>query len=76
MPEDAEPAADWTPSSSRLSFNLSHSEGLALYAFAADTFVGADVEVTRRPIDEPAIAARALGAHEARRLEGLDPATR
>jgi 4'-phosphopantetheinyl transferase len=60
----------------RLSFNLSHSGQLALYAFAEDSAVGVDVEVDRRAIDEPAIAARALGAAEAQRLQSLDPPAR
>ena len=38
--------------------------------------VGVDVEVPRRAIDEVALAARAFGPAEARRLEGLDPAVR
>jgi len=59
-----------------LSFNMSHSGPLALYAFSAAGAVGVDVEVARRPIDEVAIAARALGAAEARRLQALDPASR
>jgi 4'-phosphopantetheinyl transferase len=60
----------------RLSFNLSHSGGLALYAFTKTGAVGIDVEVARRPINEIAIAARALGQAEARRLEALDPPVR
>jgi len=60
----------------RVSFNLSHSEGLALYAFAETGAVGVDVEVARRPVAEVAIAARTFGPAEARRLEGLDPAIR
>jgi 4'-phosphopantetheinyl transferase len=60
----------------RLSFNLSHSGGLALYAFAATAAVGVDVEVARRPIDAIALAARAFGEELAGRLAELDPATR
>ncbi len=59
-----------------LSFNMSHSGQLALYAFNADGAVGVDVEAARRPIDDLAIAARILGATEARHLQALDPATR
>jgi 4'-phosphopantetheinyl transferase len=59
-------------SPSRLSFNISHSRQLALYAFTDATAVGVDVEVARRPINEVAIAARVFGAAEAHRLEGLD----
>lgn len=60
----------------RISFNLSHSRHLALYAFIDAGAVGVDVEVAHRSIDEVAVAGRALGPSEARRLEGLDPATR
>ena len=59
-----------------LTFNLSHSGALGLYAFTGTGAVGVDVELTRRPIDEVALARRALGPSEAQRLEGLDPATR
>ena len=59
-----------------LSFNISHSGQLALYAFAQGGAVGVDVELVRRPIDEVAIAARAFGPAEARRLEALEPAIR
>lgn len=73
----ARPRASADPASRReLSFNLSHSGGLALYAFSDAGAVGVDVEVARRPIDELAIAARALGAAQARRLRALDPAAR
>jgi 4'-phosphopantetheinyl transferase len=58
------------------SFNLSHSGQLALYAFKGTGAVGVDVEVARRPVDEIALAGRAFGPDEARRLEELDPATR
>jgi 4'-phosphopantetheinyl transferase len=60
----------------RISFNLSHSGQLALYAFTETGSVGVDVEVARRPVDEVAVATRALGPSDARRLEALDPAIR
>lgn len=62
--------------SSRLSFNLSHSGHLALYAFSESGNVGVDVEVARRPMNEVAIAARVFGPAQARRLEELDPDSR
>jgi 4'-phosphopantetheinyl transferase len=65
--------ADEPSRSAAPSFNLSHSGQLALYAFSAAGAVGVDVELARRPIDEVAIAARALGAAEARRLQALAP---
>jgi 4'-phosphopantetheinyl transferase len=58
-----------------LFFNLSHSDGLALYVFAKHAEVGVDVELPRRAIDGLAIARRAFGPDEAIRLEGLDPST-
>jgi 4'-phosphopantetheinyl transferase len=68
--------ADESSRSPGLSFNMSHSGQLALYAFSEAGAVGVDVEHARRPIDEVAIAARALGAGEARRLRALAPETR
>ena len=62
--------------STALSFNLSHSGHLALYAFSKAGAVGVDVEVARRGLDVVAIAARAFGAAEARRLRGFAPAIR
>ncbi len=70
-PSSADPAGP-----PELSFNMSHSGQLALYAFSAGGAVGVDVEVARRPVDEVAIAARTLGAAEARRLQALDPVAR
>lgn len=62
---------------SGVSFNMSHSAQLALYAFSAAVAVGVDVEVARRrAIDEVAVAARILGDREAQRLQALDPASR
>jgi 4'-phosphopantetheinyl transferase len=58
-----------------LFFNLSHSDGLALYVFAKHSEVGIDVELPRRAIDRLAIARRAFGPEEVIRLEGLDAAT-
>jgi 4'-phosphopantetheinyl transferase len=60
----------------QLSFNMSHSGQLALYAFSRAGAVGVDVEVARRPIDEVAIALRTLGKAEAQRLQALDPPAR
>ncbi len=66
-----------SPSGASVSFNLSHSGTLALYAFCAGAAVGVDVEADRRPIDEVAIAARMLGASDAAHLRAIaDPAVR
>lgn len=53
-----------------LHFNLSHSGGRALYAFAPGTPVGVDLELLRDPArraraDYPALARRAFGAQAA-----------
>jgi 4'-phosphopantetheinyl transferase len=55
-----------------LSFNLSHSGALALYAFARTGAVGVDIERARRRIDAAAIAERLLGPAEAGRLRAVD----
>jgi 4'-phosphopantetheinyl transferase len=70
------PALDDAAGPARLSFNLSHSGQLALFAFTETGPVGVDVEFARRPIDEVAMATRTFGGAEAERLAGLDAATR
>lgn len=74
--ESCSPPKSGAGASSPLHFNLSHSGGLALYAFSASSPVGVDVEVARRSIDVLAVAERALGPGEARRLAELEPALR
>jgi hypothetical protein len=59
-----------------LSFNMSHSGWVALYAFTRTGEVGVDIELVRGPIDAVALAERALGAAEARRVVRIDPAIR
>ena len=59
-----------------LSFNLSHSGDIALYAFALGCAVGVDVELPRPGIDIIGVAARALGADVAEHLAALDAAMR
>jgi len=64
-----------------LSFNLSHSQQLALYAFTAVGSIGVDVELVREQGsraggDRVALARRAFGEREARRLNALQPAAR
>jgi 4'-phosphopantetheinyl transferase len=62
---------------SSVSFNLSHSDTVALYCFARGMAVGVDVEVDRRPIDELALAERMLDTHTVAQLRTLsDPAQR
>jgi len=59
-----------------LRFNLSHSGGVAVLAFAPDREVGVDVELPRRAVDHVAIARRVLGDAEAERLAALDAPAR
>lgn len=72
--EHGKPALAGDMAGAALEFNLSHSDRLALYAFARGRAVGVDVEVARRPVDAVAIAQRMLGAEQAERLVALaDP---
>jgi 4'-phosphopantetheinyl transferase len=61
---------------SQLRFNLSHSGGVALYAFSETGAVGVDVEISSRSINEIALARRAFGEADGNRLAGFDPARR
>ncbi len=74
-PSDAR-ASIATRTPAQLSFSLSHSRALALFAVTEIEPVGVDVEVARRPRNEVALAARVFGPVQARRLEGLEPAIR
>lgn len=60
----------------KLCFNLSHSGGTVLYAFARDVPVGIDVEQTRRGLDALALAKRAWGTNMADWLSSLHGAAR
>jgi 4'-phosphopantetheinyl transferase len=64
------------PRDSGLSFNLSHSGGLAAYAFAMASEVGIDVEQVRPIPDLESIAARHFSAPECSELFAADPASR
>jgi 4'-phosphopantetheinyl transferase len=52
------------PGTARLHFNLSHSNAVALYAFATDGEVGIDVEEIRQLPDASAIALRYFSSDE------------
>src|SRR4029077_6240816 len=65
----------------QMSFNLSHSRHVALYAFAQEGEVGVDVQLSRRgaargAIGDAALAVCAFGATQAQRLDGLSQAAR
>lgn len=52
-------------------FNLSHSEGVAVYAFSVQREVGIDVEAVRWNIDKEAFASRVFSAAELAELHSL-----
>lgn len=57
-------------------FNLSHSQGLALFAFAAGREVGVDLEVIRSDRDHAKLASRFFSAREVQALQALEPGDR
>ncbi len=57
-------------------FNVSHSQGLALLAFAAGRNLGVDVEFVRPDVAATEIAERYLSSEEAAELRALPPARR
>jgi 4'-phosphopantetheinyl transferase len=58
---------------SGISFNLSHSGGVALFAFTRRREIGVDVEHLRSDFDLEAIARRFFSASEQKRLAALPP---
>lgn len=64
-----------TASSQRaVHFNVSHSHGMALFAFAVGRQVGVDVELVRPDFASEKIAERFFSAQEAMELRSLSPA--
>jgi len=61
---------------SGIAFNVSHSGGIALLAFARGREVGVDVEQIRRDFELEAIARRFFSAHEQTQLAALGPEDR
>jgi 4'-phosphopantetheinyl transferase len=57
-------------------FNLSHSHGLALFAFAPGFEVGVDIEYLRQETPADAIAGRFFSPAEVEELRALPPAAR
>ncbi len=57
-------------------FNLSHSQGLALFAFARGREVGVDLEIVRADRDHTRLASRFFSAREVDALAALDPGDR
>jgi 4'-phosphopantetheinyl transferase len=56
---------------SDVTFNISHSGGIALFAFTRRREIGVDVEQVRRDFDVEAIAHRFFSAPEQRQLDAL-----
>jgi 4'-phosphopantetheinyl transferase len=59
-----------------VSFSISHSADLALYAFSASGAVGVDVERLRRPMDAVALTRNRFGVREAAAVGRLDDPAR
>jgi 4'-phosphopantetheinyl transferase len=57
-----------------IEFNLTHSGGLGLFAFARENPVGVDVQLAGRVRDPLAVAEREFGGAEVERLRALDAA--
>jgi 4'-phosphopantetheinyl transferase len=74
--ENGKPALLVQRAAGELSFNLSHSGGLALFTFSSAGAVGVDVELRRRPRDRLSLARRAFGSADAERLQALAPSER
>jgi 4'-phosphopantetheinyl transferase len=58
---------------SGITFNISHSGGIALFAFTRRREIGVDVEQVRSDFDLEAIARRFFSAHEQAQLDALPP---
>lgn len=59
-----------------LTFNVAHSNDLALYALAIDRAVGVDIEAVNRPIDDEGIVRRYFAPPERAELATLTPTER
>jgi 4'-phosphopantetheinyl transferase len=70
------PALSGENATSGISFNLSHSSELAVYAFARDRNLGVDVEHIRPDFAGENIAGRYFSEREAHDLQGLPPDAR
>jgi len=69
--EHGKPALGGPQATSGLSFNLSHSAGLAVYAFARERNLGIDVERIRPDFVSEDVARRYFSAHEVKELLSL-----
>ncbi len=67
----AKPSLAGEHASSRMTFNVSHSGGIALYAFSLRRELGVDVEQVRQDFDVEPIAQRFFSAREREQLAAL-----
>jgi 4'-phosphopantetheinyl transferase len=65
------PSLEPARAGSDVTFNVSHSGGIALFAFTRRREIGVDVERVRRDFDVEAIARRFFSAHEREQLAAL-----
>lgn len=70
------PSLEAAHAGSGVTFNISHSGGIALLAFARRREIGVDVEQIRSDFDLEAIARRFFSAHEQQELFALRPEER
>jgi 4'-phosphopantetheinyl transferase len=68
------PALRTDSSAAKADFNVSHSHGMALFAFALGRHVGVDIELIRPDFAEQKIAERYFSPQEVAELRGLPPA--
>lgn len=68
------PALPDEPGMGAIRFNVSHADGLALYALARSRAVGVDIERVRAEMAAERIAERFFSPREVATLRGLDPA--
>lgn len=73
--EYGKPAIAYPSAGTRLHFNISHSGGLALCAFAYDRHIGVDVEYMRASIEYNELATYSFSAHECATLQALPAAS-
>jgi|HubBroStandDraft_4_1064222.scaffolds.fasta_scaffold97827_2 4'-phosphopantetheinyl transferase len=70
------PSLDAPHKDSGITFNVSHSGGKALLAFARWREIGVDIEQVRRDVDLEAIARRFFSPHEQEQLAAFPPQER
>lgn len=74
LPTHRKPVLDSASGGDWLHFNLSHADGLALYAVARDRLVGIDLERIRADVSPTELAPGVLSAHEQAALFAMPPA--